>query len=416
MAASTRTWGQARGSSREKAEHPADRPARSSKGRLLARRGRAWGAMEGVRYVRETRGWTLDSAIAPPGQRGFPQGPEPDNTVLPLPSLPQTGVSSPMAVYTEVFDDDLRTFLADYDIGDLRALKGIAEGVENSNYLLLTDRASYILTLYERRVDPADLPYFLGLLRHLSERGLPCPLPVPGRDGEALRTLAGRPAAIVTFLQGAWPRRPDLSHCAQLGEALARLHQAGADYPLSRRNALSVAGWRTLVESTRARADEVMPGLQALLEDELAFLEAHWPQDLPGGVIHADLFPDNVFFLKGTLSGVIDFYFACNDAFAYDLAICLNAWCFEHEREFNFTKARALLNRYQAQRPLTPREIEVLPLLARGAALRFLLTRLYDGLNTPAGALVRPKDPAEYVHKLKFHQAVERAEAYGLDR
>ncbi|WP_041795674.1 homoserine kinase [Pararhodospirillum photometricum] len=321
-----------------------------------------------------------------------------------------------MAVYTEVFDDDLRTFLADYDIGDLRALKGIAEGVENSNYLLLTDRASYILTLYERRVDPADLPYFLGLLRHLSERGLPCPLPVPGRDGEALRTLAGRPAAIVTFLQGAWPRRPDLSHCAQLGEALARLHQAGADYPLSRRNALSVAGWRTLVESTRARADEVMPGLQALLEDELAFLEAHWPQDLPGGVIHADLFPDNVFFLKGTLSGVIDFYFACNDAFAYDLAICLNAWCFEHEREFNFTKARALLNRYQAQRPLTPREIEVLPLLARGAALRFLLTRLYDGLNTPAGALVRPKDPAEYVHKLKFHQAVERAEAYGLDR
>ncbi|GEO79995.1 homoserine kinase [Pararhodospirillum oryzae] len=321
-----------------------------------------------------------------------------------------------MAVYTEVFDDDVSAFLADYDIGRLRVLKGIAEGVENSNYLLITDQAPYILTLYERRVDPADLPFFLGLLRHLAARGLPCPQPVPGRDGEPLRTLGGRPAALVTFLEGAWARRPEVSHCAQLGDALARLHLAGLDYPLRRANSLALAGWHGLFEAVREAADGVIPGLRALVETELAFLDAHWPAGLPAGVIHADLFPDNVFFLDGTLSGVIDFYFACNDFLAYDLAVCLNAWCFEGEREFNATKAHHMISRYQKHRPLSDAEFAALPLLARGAALRFLLTRLYDWLHTPPGALVRPKDPQEYVHKLRFHQAIGGAGAYGVTR
>ncbi len=321
-----------------------------------------------------------------------------------------------MAVYTDVSDEDLEAFLAEYSIGRLRACKGIAEGVENSNFLLLTDQGSWILTLYERRVDPDDLPFFLGLLDHLYDKGIPCPEPVAGTDGVVLRRLAGRPAAIVTFLDGAWPRRLTVSHCSQLGEALARLHLAGQDYGRTRANALGVGGWRPLFAQAEDGADGVMAGLRALLTAELDHLEAAWPTDLPRGVIHADLFPDNVFFLKDRLSGLIDFYFACNDFLAYDLAVCLNAWCFEGEREFNTTKARALLTGYERVRPLTPREFAALPLLARGASMRFLLTRLYDWLNTPSGALVKPKDPLEYLGKLRFHQAVTGPGAYGLAR
>ncbi|MBK1665831.1 homoserine kinase [Rhodospirillum rubrum] len=321
-----------------------------------------------------------------------------------------------MAVYTDVSDDDLTTFLEGYDIGRLRACKGIAEGVENSNFLLVTDRGPHILTLYEKRVNPDDLPFFLGLLRHLAARDIPCPQPVAGRDGAVLHTLCDRPAAIVTFLDGVWPKRPEVRHCAQLGEALARLHLAGGDYPPTRRNSLSVDGWRPLFDAAAERADSIKPGLRVELEAELDALEALWPRNLPTGIIHADLFPDNVFFVDDTLSGLIDFYFACDDFLAYDLAVCLNAWCFEGEREFNVTKARHMLTRYEKVRPLSDAEFAALPLLARGAAMRFLLTRLYDWLNTPPGAMVRPKDPMEYYHKLAFHRAVSGPGAYGLSR
>jgi homoserine kinase type II len=319
-----------------------------------------------------------------------------------------------MAVYTEVSDEDLIAFVAEYDIGEVLSCKGIAEGIENTNYLLATGAGTFILTLYEKRVDPKDLPFFLGLMEHLALQGVPCPVPVKGRDGRSLRRLAKRPAAIVTFLDGMWPRKPTAEHCAGLGAALARMHVAGQDFQLRRANGLALGAWRGLLEKCLAHADEVRPGLAAALTAELDHLEACWPRDLPAGVIHADLFPDNVFFHHGQVSGLIDFYFACWDIFAYDVAICLNAWCFEPGNSFNVTKARRLLSNYRRVRAFSDAEIEALPLLARGSALRFLLTRLYDWVHTPKDALVTRKNPIEYWDKLRFHQGVKSAGEYGL--
>jgi homoserine kinase type II len=320
-----------------------------------------------------------------------------------------------MAVYTEVSDEELEAFVAEYDIGEVESCKGIAEGVENSNYLLQTDRATYILTLYEKRVARDDLPFFLGLMDHLAARDFQYPTPIHGNDGVALRDLCGRPAAIISFLSGMWPRRVNPAHCRALGAATARLHVAAADFSITRRNSLSLSGWRELVTATAAGADGVSAGLGKILSEEIDYLDGAWPKNLPSGVIHADLFPDNVFFLHNELSGIIDFYFACNDFLAYDIAVCLNAWCFEADGSFNITKARNLVEGYATVRPFTAGEITALPVLARGAALRFLLTRLYDWLNHPEGALVKRKDPLEYLRRLTFHQSVARPAEYGLD-
>jgi len=320
-----------------------------------------------------------------------------------------------MSVYTNVTDEELQQFLAGYDLGTLSSYKGIAEGVENSNFLLHTSKGYFILTLYEKRVAESDLPFFLDLIEHLAARGLNCPQPVRSRSGEALGRLARRPAAIVTFLDGVWIRRPSAAHCGAVGEALAQLHLAGTDFALTRRNGLSVEGWRPLLETAASRADTVQAGLGEAIGAELARLECDWPRDLPQGVIHADLFPDNVFFLGDRLSGLIDFYFACTDALAYDIAVCLNAWCFEPDNSYNMTKGRALLFGYMRRRPLAAAEIAALPMLCRGAALRFLLTRLVDWLEVPPGALVKPKDPLEYYRKLRFHQTNTCARDYGID-
>ncbi len=320
-----------------------------------------------------------------------------------------------MAVYTDVAADDLAAFLAPYDLGDLLSYKGIAEGVENTNFLLHTTRGSFILTLYEKRVAEDDLPYFLSLMAHLAARGVSCPQPAKTRDGTICGTLSGRPAVIINFLEGVWPRRPGVVHCAGVGEALARMHLAGLDFPHYRANPLSVGGWRPLFNMAAPRADEIQPGLRDFIAAELDYLEASWPQQLPTGVIHADLFPDNVFFIGDKLSGLIDFPFSCNDILAYDVAICLNAWCFEPDLAFNATKARALLSAYQRARPLSEAEQAALPLLARGAALRFLMTRLVDFLDVPEGALVKPKDPMEYVRKLRFQQTVATIRDYGVE-
>ncbi len=320
-----------------------------------------------------------------------------------------------MAVYTDVDDEDLIAFLGHYDLGGLLSCKGIAEGVENSNFYLHVDAGSFILTLYEKRVAEADLPFFLGLMEHLAAAGVTCPLPVRNHAGTALGRLAGRPAAIVTFLDGYSIHYPDAAHCAALGEALARLHLAGAGFGLSRENSLSVGGWRKLFEPQAARADEIEPGLRRLIAEELDLLERDWPKDLPSGVIHADLFPDNVLFLGDRLSGLIDFYFACDDAFAYDLAISFNAWCFDGVGVYDEGKGRGLIDAYRRVRPLSARELAAFPLLARGAALRFLLTRFVDALNVPPGALVRPKDPREYLTKLRFHRTIADARDYGVD-
>jgi homoserine kinase type II len=327
-----------------------------------------------------------------------------------------------MAVYTEVGDEPLAAFLADYDIGSVVAFRGIAEGVENSNFSLRTTAGDYILTLYEKRVDPAELPWFLGFMEHLATRGITCPLPVRARDGAALRVLAGRHAAITTFLPGVWPRRVRQGHCGPVGEAMASLHLAGRDYAPRRRNALGPDGWRPLFERARDRADELTPGLAVELDTALSAILAAWPAageaarpgGLPVGHIHADLFPDNVFFLDGRLSGLIDFYFAATDLLAYDLAIGLNAWCFEPDFAFNVTKARAMLAAYTARRPLSQAERAALPVLCQGAAIRFLLTRLYDWVNTPPGAMVTRKDPIEYLRRLRFHLAASDEHAYGI--
>ncbi len=317
-----------------------------------------------------------------------------------------------MAVYTDVSFEDLESFLADYRIGVPLTFKGVAEGVENSNFFLRTEAGAFILTLYEKRVREADLPFFLGLMEHLSARGIACPLPVRRSDGALHGALNGRPCALLTFLTGVSLRRPQPRHCAAAAAALAAVHEAGRDFPLKRANALAVEDWRKLASLLVPRADSVEPGLGALIEAALAGLE--WPRTLPCGVIHADLFPDNVLFTGGEVSGLIDFYFACNDALAYDLAVLLNAWCFDEDGAFDVARGRSLFAAYRAHRELSSDEIEALPVLAQGAALRFLLTRLHDLLHHDPTALVRPKDPRDFARRLRFHRAVKHPSEYGL--
>lgn len=320
-----------------------------------------------------------------------------------------------MAVYTEVGDEDLARFIDSYGLGELLSFKGIAEGVENTNYVVHTSHSQFILTLYEKRVARGDLPFFLGLMEHLAAAGIACATPVRDRYGKNLRELAGRPAALVTFLEGLWVRRPRAEHCLAVGKALAQMHLAGQDFPMTRQNALGPKGWRPLFEGFEDRADEVLAGLGAIIRGELTALLPNWPSRLPRGVIHADLFPDNVFFRGAQLSGLIDFYFACDDYLAYDVAICLNAWCFEQDLSFNITKGQALLRGYCSVRELAQSEREALPTLARGAALRFLLTRAYDWLHTSKEALVKPHDPLVYLRRLRFHRSVRAAREYGLE-
>jgi len=320
-----------------------------------------------------------------------------------------------MAVYTEIDDDALIDFIAGYDIGEVLSCKGIAEGIENSNFIVTTTTGPYILTLYEKRVQIEDLPFFLGLMDHAAAHGVPCPVPLRTTAGETLRELAERPAALVTFLAGMWPKRPTAEHCRQVGEALARFHIATAHYSLKRANALGVEAWAGLIEASGDGANGVMDGLGGMLAGALKDITGQWPDDLPKGIIHADLFPDNVFFRADHLSGIIDFYFACNDQLAYDIAVCLNAWCFEPDLSFNVTKARRLLRGYQDVRPLERAEIDAMPILAQGAAMRFLATRLYDWLNTPEDAFVTPKSPVEYIRKLDFHRNVKGPDSYGFD-
>ena len=309
-----------------------------------------------------------------------------------------------MAVYTDVAIEELAAFLADYDVGGIRAMKGIAEGVENSNYLVMTDGGPYILTLYEKRVKKEDLPFFLGLMEHLAARGVPCPTPIRDRDGHALKRLKGKAASLISFLEGVSPGVIEARHCSAVGVALAEMHLTGADFAMHRPNALGPSSWSTLAGQCRARADEVEPGLADEISRELDIVHECWPRDLPRGVIHADLFSDNVFFRGPRLTGLIDFYFACNDLLAYDIAVCLNAWCFTGEARFDATRGRALIDAYTSRRPLDDAERAALSLLARGAALRFLLTRLYDWLNPVGGAIVTPKDPGEFLRVMRYHR------------
>ena len=320
-----------------------------------------------------------------------------------------------MAVYTQVSLDALERFLAAYDVGTALSFKGIAEGVENSNFFLQTGRGRFILTLYEKRVEARDVPFFLSLMRHLSKRGFPCPMPVADSNGAMQAVLEGRPAALMQFLDGVSIHRPTARHCFQVGDILARLHLQAGDFELQRANRLGISAWRDLLQTCEKRLVSHPLVSGAELHAAMNALERRWPQGLPQGVVHADLFPDNVLFCADVLEGVIDFYFACQDALAYDIAVCINAWCFDQDWAFMPENARALLDGYRRARRLEEQEFVALPILCHGAAMRFLLTRLHDWLYHVEGSLVSPKDPREYLAKLRFHGGIDGVSDYGLE-
>jgi homoserine kinase type II len=309
-----------------------------------------------------------------------------------------------MAVYTHISAADLTQHLKLFDIGALSSFEGITDGVSNTNYLLNTTQGKFILTLFEKRVSAADLPFYISFMEYLHDKGIPCPHVVADASGEAVVPLNGKPAIITTFLEGNWPRHAESFHAAAVGKTLAQMHLAGQEFKLKRDNTMSLPAWRELIGSCGDRANTLEPGLAPFLQQELKYQEQNRPQNLPIGAVHADLFPDNVFFTGQQLTGVIDFYFSCTDAFAYDLMLTLNAWCFDAAGKMNAQKSSALLEAYQKERPLSAAEKAALPLLGRAAALRIVATRLYDWLHPTPGAVVKVKDPLEYLRILKFYQ------------
>jgi homoserine kinase type II len=309
-----------------------------------------------------------------------------------------------LAVYTHVSAEEMEALLERYDVGRLVSAKGIAEGVENSNFLVDTDKGRFILTLYEKRVDAGDLPFFLALLDHLADKGRPVPRALKDRGGVQIQTVAGRPACLIEFLTGVSVSHPSPAQAHATGEALGLMHAALRDFASERPNCLGPQGWRDLAARCGTDLDQIAPGLRARVADELAFLDRAWPADLPRAVIHADLFPDNVLMLGDHVTGIIDFYFACTDIRAWDLAVTHAAWCFETDGTgFQPEGAAALISGYDQAFGLSAAERDAFPVLARGAALRFLLTRAWDWLNTPAGALVTRKDPLAFLRRLDFY-------------
>jgi homoserine kinase type II len=318
-----------------------------------------------------------------------------------------------MAVYTDISDEDLAGLLDLYDLGAPLMFKGIAEGVSNSNFLLETTRGRFILTVFEHRAAPADLPFFMNVMHALAGAHFPAPAPQATRADAYLAAVRDKPCAIVSFLPGVSPRRPSAAQCKAIGATLARMHLALAGTDLARPDSLGPSAWDAMIRPRMNEAEALRAGLAKALHDDLAVIAAGWPADLPGGIIHADLFPDNALLQGEAVNGVIDFYFACTGFWAYDLAVCLNAWCFEGPRSFNLTKGMNLIAGYENVRTLTIAERKALPVLARGAALRFFATRLADWAATPPGALVKPKDPLEYADRLDFHRAAKTATDYG---
>lgn len=318
-----------------------------------------------------------------------------------------------MAVYTSVAADELAAFLRQYDVGAAITFKGIAEGVENSNFLVETTGGRYFLTLFEKRVAAADLPFFLALTAHLSAKGLPVPRPIAGRDGATLRTLNDRPACLIEFVTGVSVSEPSPAECRLMGAAMGRLHTATADFGMARPNSLGPKGWRELA----AKCGDRLGAIDAALPGQVAAglrAAADWPADLPAAVVHADLFPDNVLLLDGRISGLIDFYFACTDLIAYDYMITHAAWCFSADgRVFHPDRAAALAGGHAETHGLSAAETAALPRLGQGAALRFLLTRAYDWLNTPPGALVTRKDPLAFARRLAWYSAATPAMVLG---
>ena len=325
-----------------------------------------------------------------------------------------------MAVYTYLSTDALKALIGEFDVGELRSAKGIAEGVSNTNFLVETEGsqgegARFILTIYETRTDVADLPFFLKLLDHLAARGCPVPRTIHDRGDRPFRLVDGKAAALIEFLPGISVTDPTPEQARSVGAALAQMHLAAADFPMARANGLGLAGWSDLAaQCTPAGLDSIHDGLGALVRDELATLGQRWPAGLPRSIIHADLFPDNVLMLGDRVTGLIDFYFACTDMMAYDVAVTHAAWCFDAAGEtFDAARSAALLQGYESVRALSDAERAALPLLARGASMRFLMTRAYDWMNTPADALVTRKDPMAFARRMTFYADPANAGVFG---
>lgn len=320
-----------------------------------------------------------------------------------------------MAVFTPVSAEALAGFLNRYDVGTATSFKGIAEGVQNSNFLLDTDRGTrYFLTLYEDRIDADDLPYFLALTTHLADRGLPVPRPIPDRGDRILQMLCGRPACLIEYVPGVSVTAPTPADAFATAAAMGAMHRALADFTLVRANEHGPAGWRRLTGAIGERFGAVSPGLSGIVDDELGALAARWPDALDHATIHADLFADNVLLLGGKVSGLIDFYFACTDIRAYDLAVMHAAWCFSPDgRRYHPAIAAALFAGYRSEHPLTDAEVAAFAVLCRGASLRFTLTRAYDWITTPADALVTKKDPMAFARRLMWYRGATHAELLG---
>jgi len=310
-----------------------------------------------------------------------------------------------MAVYTQVSAEAMSALLDLYDVGTLVSAKGIAEGVENSNYLVDTTESRFILTLYEKRVDSGDLPFFMALLDHLADKGLPVPRAIRDRAGRQIQQVAGRPACLIEFLPGVSASHPTPAQSRAAGAALGQMHAALADFTRERPNALGLAGWHELARRCGPDLNRISPGLGPRVSEELEWLDQNWPANLARSVIHADLFPDNVLMRGSTVTGMIDFYFACSDVRAWDVAVTHSAWCFENDGTgFHADRAESLIAGYDETFGLAPQERASFAALARGSCLRFMLTRAWDWLNTPADALVTRKDPLAFLRRLDFYR------------
>ena len=317
-----------------------------------------------------------------------------------------------MAVYTKLEHQEVRQFLEQYNINNFKDYKGITEGVENTNYLIKTSEQDYILTIYEKRVDENDLPFFIKLLSYLSENKFPCPKPIANKNNEKINRIKNKNAALVTFLNGQSKNKITSEECFEIGKITAPLHEITKKFDINRKNNLSIENWESIFEKTIKQKIDLDESIIKKTKDYLNFLKDKWPKNLPQGIIHADLFPDNIFFTNNKVSGIIDFYFACNDFFAYEIAICINSLCFDNNSTFNMTKAKNLIDGYTSIRTLSEDEKKYLPILSMGAAMRFFLTRLYDFYHTDNKADVKIKDPFEYLKKIEFHSTIKNFNEY----
>ena len=317
-----------------------------------------------------------------------------------------------MAVYTKLEHQEVRQFLEQYNINNFKDYKGITEGVENTNYLIKTSEQDYILTIYEKRVDENDLPFFIKLLSYLSENKFPCPKPIANKNNEKINRIKNKNAALVTFLNGQSKNKITSEECFEIGKITAQLHEITKKFDINRKNNLSIENWESIFEKTIKQKIDLDESIIKKTKNYLNFLKDKWPKNLPQGIIHADLFPDIIFFTNNKVSGIIDFYFACNDFFAYEIAICINSLCFDNNSTFNMTKAKNLIDGYTSIRTLSEDEKKYLPILSMGAAMRFFLTRLYDFYHTDNKADVKIKDPFEYLKKIEFHSTIKNFNEY----